>query len=243
VIRPKRYEDFDGAEVAATRRLLPHIRRAVQMHRQLHAAELQRDGLARALETLAVGAILATADGRILFANRGAEAILRRGRGLGVVGGRLCAESTMLRERLLAMIRQAALTGADQGKHAGGALALPRRGEQPLSLLVCPLPLRHVEFGRSAPTALIFLAAPDRNTATSGEVLCRLYGLTPAEARLLDALLAGTSVNGYAELVGVSAATARTQLRALFAKTGTSRQADLVRVVLTNPIVRLAAKE
>jgi len=62
--------------------------------------------------------------------------------------------------------------------------------------------------------------------------LRRLYGLTPAEARLAQALVAGEHLNDIAEHLGITKETARSQLKAVFAKTDTHRQAELVRVLL-----------
>lgn len=66
------------------------------------------------------------------------------------------------------------------------------------------------------------------NRAPSSQLLCALFDLTPAEARLADRLVAGASLNQVALNHGVSITTIRSQLRSIFAKTGTSRQAQLV---------------
>jgi DNA-binding CsgD family transcriptional regulator len=69
-----------------------------------------------------------------------------------------------------------------------------------------------------------------------------MFGMTPAEARLTEALVQGQSLQQYAEARRVTMSTVRTQLKAATAKTGTRRQADLVRIVLTGPaVLRLAS--
>ena len=62
-------------------------------------------------------------------------------------------------------------------------------------------------------------------------VLAGLFGLTPAEARLGEALSDGTALKPAAELLNVTHETARTQLKSLFAKTDVSRQSELVALV------------
>lgn len=57
-------------------------------------------------------------------------------------------------------------------------------------------------------------------------------GLTPAELGVLTLLLDGETPSEIAATRGVAISTVRTQLKRLFAKTGTRRQADLVRCVL-----------
>ena len=61
------------------------------------------------------------------------------------------------------------------------------------------------------------------------------YGLTPAEIRVAESLAAGLSVRAIAERHGVTYETARTQLKAVLSKTGTSRQSELVSLLMREP--------
>jgi DNA-binding CsgD family transcriptional regulator len=67
----------------------------------------------------------------------------------------------------------------------------------------------------------------------------RFYGLTPAEGRLLDSLLRGLSLAEHARAEGTSLNTVKSQLRQIFAKTGYSRQGQLIGGLLKNPLVHL----
>lgn len=60
------------------------------------------------------------------------------------------------------------------------------------------------------------------------EGLKLLFGLTRAEARLAAALASGSALDDVARSIGISRETARAQLKAIFAKTKTNRQAELV---------------
>ena len=62
--------------------------------------------------------------------------------------------------------------------------------------------------------------------------LSATFCLTYAEARMAGRLAAGLSVAEIASEFNVSIATLRTQLSSVFDKTGTRRQADLVRLLL-----------
>jgi len=62
--------------------------------------------------------------------------------------------------------------------------------------------------------------------------LRQLYELTAAEARVAAQIALGRTVEDIAGAYGVKAVTLRTQLRAVFQKTGTRRQPDLVRLAL-----------
>jgi DNA-binding CsgD family transcriptional regulator len=62
--------------------------------------------------------------------------------------------------------------------------------------------------------------------------------LTPAEARIALGIARGDALAAIAEAHGISIATARTQLKSVFAKTGTHRQGQLV-ALLAGTIDRL----
>ena len=64
-----------------------------------------------------------------------------------------------------------------------------------------------------------------------GEAFARLYGLTGGELRVLLALAQGLGAKEAADILGISEPTVRTHLQHMFAKTGTSRQADLLRML------------
>jgi DNA-binding CsgD family transcriptional regulator len=246
LVRSRRADDFTAEERALGEALTPHLQRALRMSRHLHAAELQREAMLRGLEGLAVGVMLAAGDGRVLFANPVAEELLARGDGLAAPQQRLRAATPALTEELLRRIREAADLGAGAGPGAGeaGAFSLPARSGDRLSLLVCPFPIAAAGVvGPTVPVALVFVEGPEPMRTVRQDDLRRVYGLTAAEAKLVGALLAGTMLGDYAAASGISAETAKTQLRTVFAKTGQHRQADLIRHILANPILRLAPGE
>jgi DNA-binding CsgD family transcriptional regulator len=59
------------------------------------------------------------------------------------------------------------------------------------------------------------------------------FGLTKAEARLAVHLVAGETLRFAAVKLSITYETARSQLKSIFNKTGTRRQAELVIVILT----------
>jgi DNA-binding CsgD family transcriptional regulator len=70
------------------------------------------------------------------------------------------------------------------------------------------------------------------------EVIAKPYKLTPTELRVLFAIVQEGGVPKVSDAMGISASTVKTHLRRLFAKTGTDRQADLVKLVAAyaNPL-------
>ena len=60
------------------------------------------------------------------------------------------------------------------------------------------------------------------------DLLCSVYDLTAAEAELAALLCEGETLAAAADFRGVKLNTARTQLKQVFSKTRTNRQAELV---------------
>jgi DNA-binding CsgD family transcriptional regulator len=76
------------------------------------------------------------------------------------------------------------------------------------------------------------IAALVLKNQTNAATALQGYGLTPAELVLAQSIASGLSVREYADSRAVSIHTVRTQLKAAFAKTGTTRQSQLVALML-----------
>src|SRR5690606_39365190 len=80
--------------------------------------------------------------------------------------------------------------------------------------------------------ALIVHEGAEARSALGPDVLQKLYGLTPAEIRLVLAIARGDTLKEYSERRGISWHTASTQLKRVYEKTGIRRQSELVRWLL-----------
>ncbi len=219
--------------------LVPHLVRALQMHHRLNGLDRsQRIGF-EALEQLGVGVIAATDDGRMLFANGIAMALLRAGHGIVLSHGLLRAQSPAHDIGLQKAIQDAGRMRRGASRTGGGLIVLPRAIGEPLSLLVCPAPAAALGSELGAAAAFIFINDPDDRRSPSHAALMAQFGLTPAEARLAAGLLDGAQLEEYAQQTGLSLHTVKAQLKQVFAKTGCTRQAEFIRLALSNPILRM----
>lgn len=80
--------------------------------------------------------------------------------------------------------------------------------------------------------ALIVMRDLDACPAPAPPLLARLYGLTPAESEVAAQIAAGVSVKELSRARGVTTATTRTILSAVFRKTATSRQSELAALIV-----------
>lgn len=237
LLRPERVPGFGTEERRLYALLLPHFRRALWLQQRLALVGAQE----AALDRLAFGLFLVDGQGRVLFANRVAQAALERRDGLAERAGRLVAADAMVSAALERLVREVASPDPRRPASAGGVLALPRpSGRLPWRVIASPLP---VDFAAGLPAGsrarvLLVVSDPDRVPAPPLDQLRVLLGLTPQEARLALLLAEGSELKEAAERLGVTYETARTHLRAALAKAGVRRQGQLVAQVVASAVLR-----
>lgn len=226
---------FDGREISLLDRLSPHVARAFQIRRQLRGIEAERRAAHEALDRLPVAVLLLDAHARPVFVNRKAEELLRQSRILrmenGVVAGLSSGDTAALRR----LVAKAAHTAAGKGMGSGGMHQLGARTPNALNALVTPLSGRFAA-GQTGACAAMFVAPAKARASLPLEMLVQLHGLTAAEARLAAGLVEGASLEELAERFAITRNTARAQLKAVFRKTNTNRQGELIAVLLGGPL-------
>jgi DNA-binding CsgD family transcriptional regulator len=175
------------------------------------------------------GVILVNAAGRIMLQNITAKELLDRGDGLISRSGTISTTSRTTAAMLAERIHQATHPQNRHKSSAEQALRVARAATSPLMVLVTPR-LTHFDDNAVArePTAILLIKDPDRPPAILGRHLIDWFGLTPAEADLAVQLASGERLETLANSKGVRISTLRSQLRAVFGKTGADRQADLI---------------
>jgi DNA-binding CsgD family transcriptional regulator len=183
------------------------------------------------LNELVTGVYLTTRDGRVVYMNATAERQIKTGNALRIVNNRLFPTDPKAREALTRAIDDVA---KDENEwHSGHSLAIPDAYGAGYVATLLP-----IERGRRqnilAPFAAsvgIFAQDPAQVPLLPGEAFARLYGLTGGELRVLLALSQGLGGKEAADMLGIGEPTVRTHLKQLFAKTETSRQVDLLRLL------------
>jgi len=213
--------------------ITPHLRRAIEIYARLNRMTSERDLYAGAVDQLSVATIILDEQGRLLNTNAVARALLDEADGLSQRNQRLHIDGRELNRAL-----QEALDAIVRSRHGGEtsvvrALRIPRSaGRSDLGLVIRPVPTSEWSEGQSSPCVAVFISDPDLRESASQQALAELFGLTPAEANLALLLARGLSLAEVSEAQNISQHTARAQLKSIFAKTGVSRQAELVRLIL-----------
>jgi PAS domain-containing protein len=242
VYRRERDGFFEPEHVRRAHALAPHLVRAGEIARRLRAAGDLTAALAATAEQSPHGVVVLDERGTVRFASEKALQSLAQEDGIALRGARLAAAAPASHRALDEAIRAASASPTLGITPRATFVTVPRRSSgRPYQLLVCPIQPRSRDeiFGswECDAAVLVLISDPAAERRPDEEALRLLFGLTPALARLGAALAAGTTVGEYAEAHGVTAGTARNQLKELFARTGTSRQAELVALILSSPAV------
>lgn len=211
--------------------IAPHMRRAVLIGKAIDIKAAQTASLADTLDGLSAAMFLVQADGRIVHSNAAGHAMLAGSGFLQAAGGRLMARDVKMHHALMD-----ALAAAGSGDRAVGArgVALPLATREGGTYLAHVLPLTSGARQRAAKAhaaaAAVFVRKAELELPSTPEIIARRYRLTPSELRVLLAVIEVGGVPEVAEALGIADTTVKTHLGSIYAKTGTSRQADLVKL-------------
>ena len=222
---------FSNDERGVATALHPHLIRAFKLSRVFAGPRILGEAAVAALDHSTQGLFILDGAGRLLHANRAAERILARRRGMGLLGGRLTGPNAGASRTLEALIRAAA--SVDPAVRAGGSMALPSAdGRAPLSVTVAPLHADRWPMFNGGPSVLACVTDLEADLDVSETRMRDLFALTAAEARVARGLLRGERPRQVAEASGVSVTTVRSQLASIFGKTGAADQAELSRLLM-----------
>jgi len=211
--------------------IVPHIRRATLIERTLQVRSDEAATFGAVLDGLSASLFLTDARGGIVHANASGLALLEERSVLCTRGGKLLACDAKGPEELTEALEAVAAGDAGSGNQR---VAVPLRGRdgQPYVAHVLPLLSRRrpADPDLSASVALLVHKAELTRTPIPGAI-AKHYNLTPAELRVMLAIVEFGGVPDAAQALGIGEGTVKTHLHRLFGKTGATRQADLVKLV------------
>ncbi len=225
--------DADGAPfgldaLGALGILRPHLQQALRTAARLERMEGMQAALAAVGDHLGKGLALLDACGAVIYTNPTLDGICAANDGLTMRGGLLSPSRAS--EHAVARL----VDGVLRGEPGGCADVFRRSGGRPYSLQISAVPHALAPMGVATPRVAVIVSDPAMMHGPTEGTLSRRYGLTPAESRMVACLVGGATVSGTAAQLGVSLNTARTHLKRAMAKAGVSRQAELVRLLLSS---------
>lgn len=218
-----------GEDLGPLRVLAAHLVRAGEIERDRLRVEDAARCFAATAEPSMNAALVVDGTLRIRARNAAADRLLRADRCFREEDGRLVPRDPAVRA---ALCRALACPAREPVMLRSG----PAEGGASACLLLLQ-PLENAGPGDALPSHRLLVVTSDTDAleAPHEEATMAFFGLTRAEFRLATHLSAGERLDAAALALGISLETARTYLKALFRKTGTARQAALVRLLLLTP--------
>ena len=176
------------------------------------------------LESAGCAAMLIDRNGRVTRVNHLAEDLFCKD--FGIRNGRLWTSANASLERLDHFMAEIERT-QNNAEPLPAPVIIARHGAPWLLIEAMPVTSDSNDIFEGC-RALLVVSDLSRPSMTDAALLSLVFGLTSAEARLAAAICEGQDLNAASATFGVSRETLRSQLKTVFAKTGSRRQAELV---------------
>jgi DNA-binding CsgD family transcriptional regulator len=190
-----------------------------------------------ALDGFAAAIFLVDPGARIIYSNTKARTLLAKANVVRESMGRLSALDPAADRHLRGLLTRM-LTGAHGAPNAGVAVPLATAGSRhawsEYAWIAHVLPLIADRLRKSrhlAALASVIVREAKADLMPALATVAATYGLTAGQSRMLAAIVNAGGVRQAAQTLGVSETTAKTHLKRIFEKTGTSRQIELIKLV------------
>jgi DNA-binding CsgD family transcriptional regulator len=214
--------DLETREQNLLETLAPHFRQAIGLWVRLAKAEARASLAEQVGNAMPAAAVACDRQLRVHWINADAQRLFGANAPLRLRNGALVCATRDDQQRLLALI---------DGRSDRAVVALGGGPGPMLHLRAQAVPPMQGQFALARDLVMLAITRPDCPVRHDPQDLARLFGLTLTEATLAASLATGASVSEFAAARGVAEGTARLHLKRVLAKTGASRQSELVRQI------------
>ncbi len=230
VMRSPGQQPFDATETSLLAQIMPHLRRVAHIDRRMRAARQAGSLIGAALDRLTDAVLVVDAGTRIIRTNFAAEEMLAASSVLCSRQGRFQATDESNTAKLRNLIENAAQLKKEDDGDSGGAMALDLPDGRRWVVVVAPLLPRTAIFDLTDRRLALVVVSKVQTSASVQRHLRAAFQLTPAEARLAERIISGTTLAEAASELEVQLTTLRTQLKSIFLKADTQRQGELMQL-------------
>jgi DNA-binding CsgD family transcriptional regulator len=213
-------------------RLIPHLSRAARLQGKRFPALAERCATVQFIDEWRQPAMLVAIDGSILCANRAARRLVRHTTLVQIHEHRLTLADDL---HLRVLDDCLGSTPHEIRPHSSQHRMLRMSASAGDDVLYV---FYHLVASNRSRAALLTFYHPDSPPVVDPALLATAFDLTPAECRVAHSISEGRTPKEIAARLGVQHDTVRKQLQAIYQKTATNRQADLIRLLLHLPAHR-----
>lgn len=219
---------FTPDEIQAFEWLMGLFRGALGGYTALKKIELEREIYASALRNLHMGYLILDERGHVIETDAEAKRLLTGNDDIFVSGATLKLRHAEKNSELQAIIADGLKTTVDFSR----GLNIP--GSRSFGLMVKSAPDSPILASALAPRLVIYINEPNAPTAAPKARIAELFELSPTESALVVELVRGHTLAEAAARINISEHTARSYSKHIFRKTGTRRQSELIKLILTS---------
>lgn len=236
--RPETAAPFSGADRVLAERLIPHLRRALDLHEVVYRDRQISSLYSTAMAQMLVGVILIDENGCVQEVNSMAQGILQMNDGLRLAGDRLEAaygeDDRKLNRLIRAMLTQQKASAVSLIE----AISVSRpSGKVNFGVVIKAIAPDQWTEGKRRPSVAVFVRDCEAKADPVAGLAQKMFQLTPAETALVIHLANGLSLDEASEVLDIRRNTARAHLRSIYSKTGVRRQPELVRIFLNSVVM------
>ncbi|RKG32830.1 helix-turn-helix transcriptional regulator [Acinetobacter tianfuensis] len=238
---------YEQRELDILRRIGTHLRRALQIYRQLSLVQQHNQDLYRLLDCLKLGVMLIDQDSRLIYTNQSAQNVIEKSKLIKIDQSNRIKISKEHQIKLNQYIQSALFF--DQAKSnlnqtdsssVGGVMALiDQTSEQKLMLSIVPCAkiLQQNKMGEPASQrVVIFMTETNQYSELATVFLKNSYMLSSREIQVCELFVNGLNLEEIAEQKGLALSSVRTYLKQIYAKTKCNSQADLMKLLMSATI-------
>lgn len=185
----------------------------------------------KALDTLPFGMMFTDKESRVIFMNSAAKKTCANGSGVYISKDKRCCAIDPDENSVLHRLISSMSSGQEDAEE-NYTLKITGEDGNAITMLMVSVGKQSAEHG-----VAVFIDSGGGFFNISEDTLKSVYGLTQSEAGLLLRMVQGETLAEISEARNVTMHTVRAQLKSVFSKTDTNRQASLIKKVLTGPAV------
>ncbi len=198
--------------------------------------------LEEALNLLSIALFIISSDHEVIWMNHRGKSLIDSRNGISLINNRLRGETTTQTREIDAVLERTTARRPPASRERV-VLARPlarRSGSRPLRLVAVAVRDTDPAKGSHDPFSILYIVDDEAHRVGPPELLRALFGLTPTEARIATKVANGLSLAEIAGELRLGMGTVRWHVKRIMSRTETSRQAELVRMILLSPLGFLA---
>lgn len=229
------YAPFQDYSNKRLQEVSPHLRRSINIHRQLSSLQQQNNDLYKVLEMVPAGVVLLDMNRRVRYTTENARKMIIENGSLLIRQSELYLRDTNVNNQLKLYLTEAIRVSLrERFIQAGGVISI--KGDTGVNLLLTIVPLSAMEIYKDLYSdkiaAAIFISVLGAKVELPLLALASLYNLTPRELQMCQEFVNIVDLRQVAVKLGIKYSSIRSLLKRIYYKTGQNSQAGLMKILV-----------